>query len=166
MESLASQVKESCSAAVLDGTDIVYVLRVSTHKIMSISLGVGSRLPAYCTSMGRVLLAALPEAHCQQILEESNRTARTKHTVTAVDELAARIAVVRRQGWCLVNQELEEGLVSMAAPITNRAGHTVAALNISGQANRTSARTMHDSMLPALRFAAQNITDLLAAQRA
>lgn len=166
MESLAEQVKESCSAAVLDGTDIVYVLRVSTHKILSISLGVGSRLPAYCTSMGRVLLAALPEAQCLQILAESHRIARTKHTVTTLDELATRIALVRRQGWCLVNQELEEGLVSIAAPITNRAGKTVAALNISGQANRTSARAMHDSMLPALLAAAQGISQLLAAQRA
>ncbi len=165
METLVSQVKESCSAAVLDGTDIVYVLRVPTHKIMSISLGVGSRLPAYCTSMGRVLLAALPEAQCLDILEKSARTARTKHTVTDMSELASRIALVRRQGWCLVNQELEEGLVSMAAPVTNRAGQTVAALNISGQANRTSARAMHDGMLPALLAAAQGISRLLAAQR-
>lgn len=165
MESLVSQVKESCSAAVLDDTDIVYVLRVPTHKIMSISLGVGSRLPAYCTSMGRVLLAALPEAQCLDILEKSTRTTHTKHTVTDMDELASRIALVRRQGWCLVNQELEEGLVSMAAPITNRSGQTVAALNISGQANRTSARAMHDGMLPALLAAAQNISRLLGAQR-
>ena len=165
MESLVSEVKESCSAAVLDSTDIIYVLRVPTHKIMSISLGVGSRLPAYCTSMGRVLLAALPEAQCLDILKKSTRTARTKHTVTDIDELATRIALVRRQAWCLVNQELEEGLVSMAAPITNRAGQTVAALNISGQANRTSARAMHDGMLPALLAAAQNISRLLAVQR-
>ena len=166
MESLVSEVKESCSAAVLDGTDIVYVLRLPTHKIMSISLGVGSRLPAYCTSMGRVLLAALPEEQCLQTIEQSIRAARTKHTVTDIDELTARIAAVRRQGWCLVNQELEEGLVSMAAPITNRAGQTVAALNISGQANRTSARTMHDSMLPTLLAAAQSISRLLGTQRA
>ncbi|MEO6016173.1 MAG: IclR family transcriptional regulator C-terminal domain-containing protein, partial [Polaromonas sp.] len=79
--------------------------------------------------------------------------------------LTARIALVRRQGWCLINQELEEGLVSIAAPITNRAGQTVAALNISGQANRTSARVMHDSMLPALLAAAQDISRLLGARR-
>ena len=165
METLVEQVKESCSAAVLDGTDIVYVLRVSTHKIMSISLGVGSRLPAYCTSMGRMLLSALPETELMECLAASERTARTKHTVTDVNELAARIAQVRKQGWSLVNQELEEGLVSMAAPITNQAGQTVAALNISGQANRTSARTMQETMLPRLLSAAQAISRMLSVQR-
>ena len=164
MESLVAQVKESCSAAVLDGTDIVYVMRVPTHKIMSISLGVGSRLPAYCTSMGRVLLASLPEAALLQCLEASDRIARTKNTVTDVQELIARIAQVRKQGWSLVNQELEEGLVSMAAPVTNRAGHTIAALNISGQANRTSARTMQDTMLTPLRDAAAQISRMLSVQ--
>jgi IclR family pca regulon transcriptional regulator len=165
METLVAQVKESCSAAVLDGTDIVYVLRVSTHKILSISLGVGSRLPAYCTSMGRVLLSALPDAEMMECLAASERTARTKHTVTDVNELAARIAQVRKQGWSLVNQELEEGLVSMAAPITNRAGQTVAALNISGQANRTSAKVMQETMLPQLLTAAQTISRMLSVQR-
>ncbi|MFC5520382.1 IclR family transcriptional regulator [Polaromonas jejuensis] len=165
METLVEQVKESCSAAVLDGTDIVYVIRVPTHKIMSISLNVGSRLPAYCTSLGRMLLSALPENELMQRLQASKRTARTKHTVTDIDELAARIAQVRRQGWALVDQELEEGMVSMAAPITNRAGQTVAALNISGQANRTSAKVMQASMLPQLLTAAQTISRLLGAQR-
>ncbi|MDP3708128.1 MAG: IclR family transcriptional regulator [Polaromonas sp.] len=165
MEALVEQVKESCSAAVLDGTDIVYVLRVPTHKIMSISLGVGSRLPAYCTSMGRMLLSALPIEEMMQVLQASDRTARTRYTVTDVNELAAKIAQVRKQGWSLVNQELEEGLVSMAAPITDRAGHTVAALNISGQANRSSARIMQETMLPQLLEAAQTISRRLSLQR-
>jgi hypothetical protein len=149
----------------LDGTDIVYVLRVPTHKIMSISLGVGSRLPAYCTSMGRMLLSALPEAELMKCLQASTPTARTKYTVTDVKELAAKVAQARKQGWSLVNQELEEGLVSMAAPITNRAGQTVAALNISGQANRTSAKAMQETMLPQLLAAAQAISRMLSVQR-
>lgn len=165
MEALVAEVKESCSAAVLDGTDIVYVLRVPTHKIMSISLGVGSRLPAFCTSMGRMLLSALPEAELMKCLQASTLEARTKYTVTDVKELAAKISQVRKQGWSLVNQELEEGLVSMAAPITNRAGQTVAALNISGQANRTSAKAMQETMLPQLLEAAQAISRLLSVQR-
>ena len=165
MQALVAEVRESCSAAVLDDTDIVYVLRVPTHKIMSISLGVGSRLPAYCTSMGRMLLSALPEADMLQCLEKSDRHARTKHTVTEVTELASRVAQARKQGWALVNQELEEGLVSMAAPITNRSGQTVAALNISGQANRTSAKAMQEAMLPQLLAAAQNISRMLSVQR-
>ena len=164
MEALAENVGESCSAAVLDGTDIVYVLRVSTHKIMSITLGVGSRLPAYCTSMGRVLLAALPEDKTVACLKESQREALTRHTLTDIDDLRQKVAQTRKQGWCLVNQELEEGLVSMAAPIRDRLGRTVAALNISGQANRTSARVMHDNMLQPLLEAAQTISRLLTVQ--
>ena len=164
MEDLVEQVRESCSAAVLDGTDIVYVLRVSTHKIMSITLGVGSRLPAYCTSMGRVLLAALPEEQAMACLEASLPETLTRHTVTDLDALRQKLAQTRKQGWCLVNQELEEGLVSMAAPIHDRAGRTVAALNISGQANRTSAKVMQDSMLQPLLQAAQTISRLLAVQ--
>lgn len=165
MEDLVGQIKESCSAAVLDGTDIVYVLRVPTHKIMSISLGIGSRLPAYCTSLGRMLLAALPPDQMMQVLQASERTARTRYTVTDVHELAAKIAQVRKQGWSLVNQELEEGLVSMAAPITDRMGQTVAALNISGQANRSSAKVMQETMLPQLLAAAQAISGRLGLQR-
>ena len=165
METLAGQVKESCSAAVLDGTDIVYVMRVSTHKIMSISLGVGSRLPAYCTSMGRMLLSALPPDQMMQVLQASERSPRTRYTLTDPDELAAKIAQVRKQGWSMVNQELEEGLVSMAAAITDRTGQTVAALNISGQANRTSARVMQETMLPALLETAQRISERLSLQR-
>lgn len=165
MEALVEEVKESCSAAVLDGSDIVYVLRVPTHKIMSISLGVGSRLPAYCTALGRMLLSALPPGQMMQVLQASERTARTRYTVTDVNELAAKIAQVRKQGWSLVNQELEEGLVSLAAPITDRSGQTVAALNISGQANRSSAKVMQETMLPQLLAAAQAISSRLGLQR-
>ncbi|MGH8859416.1 MAG: IclR family transcriptional regulator domain-containing protein, partial [Polaromonas sp.] len=87
------------------------------------------------------------------------------HTVTDIDDLLAKIHAARKQGWCLVNQELEEGLVSLAAPITNLAGQTVAALNISGQANRTSAKVMQETMLPQLLAAAQAISRMLSAQR-
>lgn len=161
MQGLALQVQESCSAAVLDGHDIVYVLRVSTHKIMSISLGVGSRLPAYCTSMGRVLLSALPDDALLAHLTRADLAPRTRYTVTDPGELAAKIVQVRRQGWSLVNQELEEGMVSLAAPIINRAGQITAALNISGQANRTTTEIMQQTMLPPLLEAAQSVSRLL-----
>jgi len=165
MQALTTRVGESCSAAVLDGPDIVYVLRVPTHKIMSISLGVGSRLPAYCTSMGRMLLAGMDEADARRLLEASERKPLTRHTLTDVDELMARVRQARRQGWCLVNQELEEGLISLAAPLTDRAGRTVAALNISGQANRTPAKAMEERLLPALLETAATISRLLAAKQ-
>ena len=163
MEGLVERVRESCSAAVLDGSDIVYVMRVPTRKIMRNSLGVGSRLPAYCTSLGRVLLGGLSDREAARRLRASQPKPLTRHTLTDPATLLARIVQARRQGWCLVNQELEEGLISMAAPITNRAGRTIAAINVSGQANRTSARLMQDTMLPALREAAQSISNLLGA---
>lgn len=164
MQALAAQVDESCSAAVLDGCDIVYVLRMPTHKIMSISLGVGSRLPAYCTSMGRLLLSDLPEGEMNRRLADSDLIARTKHTVTDPAQLAQRIAQVRRQGWALVDQELEEGMVSLAAPIRGRGGAMVAALNISGQANRTNAKSMQATMLTPLLDAAEAVSLLLRAR--
>lgn len=166
MQALAARVGESCSAAVLDGADIVYVLRVPTHKIMSISLGVGSRLPAHCTSLGRMLLAGLSDEEALSLLQASDRPALTRHTVSEPDELLARVRQARKQGWCLVNQELEEGLISLAAPLTDRSGRTVAALNISGQANRTPAKMMQETMLPALLEAAATISRLLAAKQA
>jgi len=164
MEALVAQVSESSSAAVLDGTDIVYVLRVPTRKIMRIGLGVGSRLPAYCTAMGRMLLADLPEDEMLRRLEQSDLQAKTRHTVTEIDALRAKVEQARRQGWCLVNQELEEGLIAVAAPLVNHAGRTIAALNISGQVNRTNAKVMQDTMVPALVAAAREMSRLFSPQ--
>jgi IclR family pca regulon transcriptional regulator len=163
MEHLVAEVKESCSAAVLDGDDIVYVARVPTHKIMRITLGVGSRLPAYCTSLGRMLLADLDDAAVLARLTASPLQSMTSRTETNPQAVLAAVRQARRQGWCLVDQELEEGLISIAAPITGRQGQMVAALNISGQANRTSARVMRETLLAPLRAAAQEISRRLAA---
>ncbi|MDO8768249.1 MAG: IclR family transcriptional regulator [Burkholderiaceae bacterium] len=161
MEELVEQVKESCSAAMLDGSDIVYVLRVPTHKIMRNTLGVGSRLPAYCTSLGRVLLAGLPDEELMARLQASDLRPFTRYTVTGLDAVLSKVQQARRQGWCLVDQELEEGLISLAAPITNRAGRTIAAINISWQANRTNAKEAQDSLLPALLQSARRISQML-----
>jgi IclR family transcriptional regulator, pca regulon regulatory protein len=160
MEDLVAEVKESCSAAVLDGTDIVYVLRVPTHQIMSINLGVGSRLPAWCTSMGRVLLSDLEPDALERVLAASVIEPRTRHTRTDPAALRQAVAEAGRQGWCLVDQELEEGLVSLAAPV-RQAGRVIAALNISGQANRTPAEAMRERFLPALLAAAQRLSSRL-----
>ncbi len=162
MESLADEIGESCSAAVLEGMDVVYVLRVHTHKIMRTSLGVGSRLPAYCTALGRVLLAGLDEAELRQRLLDSGIQRHTDHTVTDIEELVARIGQVRKQGWSLVNQELEEGLISVAAPIVNRSSKVVAAINISGQVNRTDVDAMKQRFLPALLLRASAISTRMA----
>ena len=163
MEDLVEEVRESSSAAVLDGLDIVYVLRVPTHKIMRTTLGVGSRLPACWTSMGRMLLASLPDDELQARLAPVPLVRHTAHTTTDLAELLARIRTARTQGWCLVNQELEEGLISIAAPLTDRTGRTVAALNISGQANRTSEGQMREQMLPALLRATRIISRMMGA---
>ncbi|MDN3922849.1 IclR family transcriptional regulator [Roseateles violae] len=161
MQSLAAELRESCSAAVLEGQDIVYVLRVPARKIMSINLGLGSRLPAWCTSMGRVLLAGLPPEELEAQLAQVRLQAHTGRTVARLDDLRARIEQVRRQGWCLVNQELEEGLVSLAAPLVDRSGQTIAALNVSGQVNRTPPEAMLQDCLPKLVEAAHAISRLL-----
>ncbi|QUN26172.1 IclR family transcriptional regulator [Cupriavidus sp. KK10] len=161
METLSQQVHESCSISVLDGTEIVYVLRVPARKIMTINLSIGSRLPAYCSSMGRVLLAGLAEPELDSVLRATEMRARTGRTVTDVDALKAIVADIRKRGWALNDQELEEGLVSLAAPIRNRAGHTIAAINISGQANRTSAQEMLERFLPPLLEASEKISGLV-----
>jgi IclR family transcriptional regulator, pca regulon regulatory protein len=162
MEELSAEVHESCSAAVLDRTEIVYVLRVPTHKIMTINLSIGTRLPAWCTSMGRVLLSSLDDAALDAILDASNLHAHTSRTVTDKTELKQIIAQVRRQGWAINDQELEEGLISISAPIRNRQGRIIAAMNISGNAQRNSAKQMIKTFLEPLQKAAQNVSDMVA----
>ena len=162
MEELSAEVHESCSAAVLDRTEIVYVLRVPTHKIMTINLSIGSRLPAWCTSMGRVLLSSLDDAALDAVLDASNLHAHTPRTVTDKDELKQIIAQVRRQGWAITDQELEEGLISISAPIRNRQGRIIAAMNISGNAQRNSAKQMMKTFLEPLQKAAQNVSEMVA----
>ena len=166
MEDLVEEVRESSSAAALDGLDIVYVLRVPTHKIMRTSLGVGSRLPAPWTSMGRMLLAGLDDAQLLarlQPLAEQPLERLTAHTTTELPALVEHIRRARAQGWCLVNQELEEGLISVAAPLTDRTGRIVAALNISGQANRSTPKMMQETLLPPLLKAAKTISRMMGA---
>ncbi|MBV8125786.1 MAG: helix-turn-helix domain-containing protein [Burkholderiaceae bacterium] len=161
MQDLAAELNESCSAAVLDGTDVVYVMRIPARKIMSINLGVGSRLPAWCTSLGRVLLADQSEAELERMLHRLQLVPFTSRTVRSKDELRHRIHAVRSQGWCLINQELEEGLASLAAPIIDRHGHTIAALNVGTQVNRRPPEAMVSEVLPRLLHTAAAISRLL-----
>jgi IclR family transcriptional regulator, pca regulon regulatory protein len=161
MEELVSRVHESSSASVLDGTDIVYILRVPTKKIMTISLSIGSRLPAYCTSMGRILLGGLSGEELDNVLRKSDLKAITPHTVIDPARLKQIIRDDCAKGWSLVNQELEEGLVSLSVPIQDRTGRIVAAMNVSGQATRTSADEMVRTILPQLQRAALQIGDAL-----
>lgn len=163
MEALVRQVHESCSAAVLDDTGIVYVLRVPTQKIMAINLSIGSRLPAYCTSMGRVLLAGLDATEANDVLKRSAPRPLTSRTETRITRLKAIVAETRARRFALVDQELEEGLVSLAVPIVGAGGRTIAAMNISGQANRTPPAEMKRRFLAPLQAAAERISALVAA---
>jgi IclR family transcriptional regulator, pca regulon regulatory protein len=162
MEALVERTHESCSAAVLDGSEIVYVVRVPTKRIMAISLGLGSRLPAHAASMGRVLLADLSPDDLDEHLARTELEPLTARTITDEDELRAELDKVRRQGWSLVDQELEEGIRSIAAPLRDRHGRAVAALNVSSHAGRVKLATLRDEFLPDLLDTAKRISDRLA----
>ncbi len=159
MEALVASVNESSSISVLDGTEIVYVARVPTRRIMSITLSVGTRLPAYATSMGRVLLAALPDEALQARLAQIEMRPLSAHTITDVDALRAVLERVRRQGWAAVDQELEEGLRSLAVPIRDASGTAVAALNVSVHATRGSMTMLRRHFLPLVQEAARAIEE-------
>ncbi len=122
MEEVVNEVHESCSASVLNDTEILYILRVPTKKIMTINLSIGSRLPAWCTSMGRVLLGGLSEDELDAVLHRSQIKAYTTRTVTDRARIEQIIRDDRRKGWSLVNQELEDGLVSISVPLIDRSG--------------------------------------------
>ncbi|MEV0159157.1 IclR family transcriptional regulator domain-containing protein [Nonomuraea fuscirosea] len=163
LERLAAEVGESASVAVLDGTDVVYVARVATARIMRVTINIGTRFPAYCTSMGRVLLAALPPEALESYLGRAELRRLTSHTIVLPAALRAELDEVRGRGWAMVDQELEEGLRSIAAPIRDRAGRTVAAVNVSTHATRTSLQAARRDLLPPLLATATKIeTDLSA----
>jgi IclR family pca regulon transcriptional regulator len=154
MEALVAQVNESSSISVLDGTDIVYVVRVPTRRIMSITLSVGTRLPAYATSMGRVLLAALSDEELEARLAQIEVVALSARTVANKAALRLVIDKVRKQGYAATDQELEEGLRSLAVPIHGASGAVVAALNVSVHASRASMTALRRVYLPAAQKAA------------
>ena len=163
MEQVAHSIDESCSLAVLDAYDIVYVQRVPVRKVMTITLGIGARLPAFCTSMGRILLAGLEQEVLERWLRGLRPQAWTRLTLT--DKTAVRSAVdrARNQGYAYVEQELQEGLCSLAVPVRDARGQTIAALN-SGMPFRLEARTHAlKKVLPALRSGARSIERSLLA---
>ena len=157
LERLVAEIHESSSVSVLDGDEIVYVARVPTARIMRVSINLGTRFPAYATSMGRVMLAGLPEADLDAYLARVELRRLSPRTVTDEDALRAELARVREQGWALVDQELEEGLRSIAAPIRDRGGRVVAAVNVSAHASRTSKEALRRSLLPPLLRTAEQI---------
>ena len=162
MESLSETVHESVSAAVLDGADIVYVARVPTKRIMSISISIGSRLPALVSSMGRVLLGQHSEAELRALIAAHPVPVWSEHTKTDPDAIVRAIGEGHRNGWVLLDQELEEGVRSVAAPLRDRLGRTIAALNCSTHAGRVTLSELRNNILPELLSTAEQINEQLA----
>jgi IclR family pca regulon transcriptional regulator len=161
MRELVVETGESTSVATLDIPEIVYVARVPTQRIMSITLGIGTRLPAHATSMGRVLLAALPDEDLTEFLDTTTLDSYTQRTIVDPAMLRRVLATVAGQGWAMVDQELEMGLRSVAAPLRGPDGRTVAALNISAAAARVSTEELRGRFLPALLETANAISTAL-----
>jgi IclR family pca regulon transcriptional regulator len=159
MEALVAQVHESCSMSVLDGDEVVYVVRVPTKRIMTVAISVGTRFPAYATSMGRVLLAARPDDWLDEWLAGAELHQLTRRTVTDKPKLRALLRRVRSQGYSLVDQELEEGLRSLAVPIHDADGEVVAAMNVSAPTTRGSSDTIRRELLPPLLEAARHVEE-------
>ncbi len=157
LEILTKELGESCSASVLDDADIIYTARSAANRIMSINLAVGQRLPAYATSMGRVLLAFSPETVISDYLQQYERTQFTDQTVTAEKALLSILRETAKQGWAMIDQELEEGVRSIAVPVRDPAGKVLIAINVSVHATRVSTEVLKSEFLPKLSNAAREI---------
>lgn len=150
LEQLVERVHESTSVSVLDGDEVVYVARVPTKRIMTVSISVGTRFPAYATSMGRVLLAWRPAEWLDGYLASATLKALTAHTLADCESLRAELASVRERGWAMADQELEEGLRAVAAPIRDQSGQVIAAINVATNVSRTSADELVERIVPQL----------------
>jgi IclR family pca regulon transcriptional regulator len=161
LEHLSEQVHESCSAAILEGGEIVYLARAATKRIMSMGLCIGTRLPAYCTSMGRVLLASLDLEDAEERLAKMERRRLTPATRTGTADIMTILERVRRDGYCVIDQELEVGLISISVPIFNSAGAAVAAVNVASSPARVRADKMAERFLPALQDVQRQLRPLI-----
>lgn len=161
LKHLSDMLNESCSIATLDGDDILYIARASSSRIMTIDLDIGSRLPAWSTSMGRVLLSHLSEDKLNDMLGRITMIRYTSQTVDSVSALRAELKKVRQQGYALNDQELEMGLRSIAVPLINAQGQVQAALNVGVHAGQVSAEELRTRVLPELQKAAQELSLLL-----
>lgn len=159
LEQLSRQVNESCSLSVLDGSEVVYVNRVPVRRIMAVSITIGTRFPAYATSMGRVLLAGLDADERHRYLDEMELKPLTPQTIVDKQQLLDELDRVRDQGWSIVDQELEPGLRSVAAPVYASNGDTVAAINISTQTAVHDMDDLFTKFLPPILETARTVSD-------
>ncbi len=161
LNNISRTLNESSSLAVLDDGEVLYIARAATSRIMSLALNTGSRLPAYCTSLGRVMLAHLPQEQLDEYLARTKLKPMTKNTVVNVKRLRAILTDVRQAGYAINNEELELGLRSIAVPVRGATGTVVAALNVGVQAARVSVDQLEQEFLPVLLRGAQELSVLL-----
>jgi IclR family pca regulon transcriptional regulator len=161
LERMSAALRESFSVATLDGEDIVYIARTQVNRVMAVDLHIGSRLPAYCTSMGRVLLAYLPADQLENYLAKVVLTPHTTRTVNSIEKLRLALRNVRRNGYAICDQEYEVGLRSLAVPVYSSTGRVVATVNLSGNAPRLSVLEMQSRYLTPLRNAANELSVFL-----
>ena len=162
LDRLSDQLHEACSMATLEGDEVLYVARSATpQRLISVDLSVGSRLPAYCTSMGRILLAALDDAALADYLEHANLQIKTSRTLHTPEAIRASIEDIRQQGWVIIDQELEVGLRSLAVPLKDSAGQVLAALNVGTHASRVSKQELETRFLPVLLEASKELSTRL-----
>ena len=161
LERMSAALHESFSVATLDGEDIVYIARTQVNRVMAVDLHIGSRLPAYCTSMGRILLAYLSPEQLEQYLAKVNLVPHTTRTITSVEKLRVILRNIRRNGYAICDQEYEVGLRSLAVPVYSSSGRVVATLNLSGNAPRLSVLEMQSRYLAPLRSAATELSVFL-----
>jgi IclR family pca regulon transcriptional regulator len=157
MEDLSATVDETCFAAVLDGEDVVYVAKATSQRVINVNIEVGSRMPAFCMSTGRVLLAALPDPALDRWLEDFEPTRYTDNTLTSKSRLRERIVAAREEGFSIVDEEYEVGFRSLSVPIRDRADRVMAALNICCPSPRVTVEMMRERFLPELREAASRV---------
>ncbi|MBA5689077.1 IclR family transcriptional regulator domain-containing protein [Rugamonas apoptosis] len=161
LNNISRTLNESSSLAVLEDDEVLYVARAATSRVMSVALNTGSRLPAYCTSLGRVLLAHLPADELDQYLARTRLRPMTDNTVTSVKRLREILAGVRQAGYAVNDEELELGLRSIAVPVRGASGKVLAALNVGAQAARVSVAQLEQEFLPVLQRGAQELAILL-----
>ena len=162
LDRISEQLHEACSMATLEGDEILYIARSATpQRLISVDLSVGSRLPAYCTSMGRILMAGLDDHALEDYLASADLQIKTSRTIHTPEGLRASIAEIRQQGWVIIDQELEMGLRSVAVPLKDSAGQVLAALNVGVHAGRVSRQELETRFLPVLLEASQELSTRL-----
>ncbi|EXF45794.1 transcriptional regulator PcaR [Pseudomonas sp. BAY1663] len=162
LDRISEQLHEACNLATLEGEQVLYLARSAVpQRLISVDLSVGSRLPAYCTSMGRILLAARTDEELRDYLAHADLQMKTSRTLYTPEALLECLQQVRAQGWCIVDQELEQGLRSIAVPVYDSTGHVLAAMNVSTHAGRVSAGELEKRFLPILQAASADLSSQL-----